>query len=346
MYPAYWDGYHPRKIAPADMKEVERILKLASSEKETNNLIVRFLRTGVPIHMGNKSEPLIVSMENRHHTFEHALHLFGDYGYNVWVETKSGQWWEDRFLNMITSFPNEIGVGISLVPNFDFADRMEPDCDSPKDRFESVLALSSNDINAGIKAEPIMPTINDDSEHLCEFFELAEECEARWITFFNYKTRRRPMAKIFFEQEGYDFDMMYAINQDDSQWCKIGQRIFEYWKINGWDKYFRLTTADIFTFPLQVNGTCCCGWDIPGHSKINFQHVVETIKAKGSCSWADIEKDVWEVLPKKELTRFRQLFLYKHEDRYTLHDCPEFKMESGKWRKRRRSEFHGWGHVD
>ena len=344
MYPAYWDGYDPRKVAPADMGVVKRVLDLASSEKETNNLIVRFLRSGVPIHCGNKSEPLITAEENRHHIFEQALKMFGDYGYNVWVETKSGKYYEDRFLHMITSFPNEIAVGISIVPNYDFASKMEADCDPVEERFESISAINDNGIRVGVKAEPIMPTINDGEKNLCEFFNDVEDSGARWLSFFNYKTRRAPMARVFFEQAGYDFDTMYDINQDDIKWREIGQRIFKYWEEWG-SSMFKLTTADIFTFPSEVSGVCCCGDDALGYSKINFQYIVEQIKAKGSCGWSDIEKDVMEVLPEEEWTRFRSLFYNRDKDHYTLFDCPEFRMEKGRWRKRRTSEYHGWEHL-
>lgn len=342
MYPAYWDGYDPRKVAPADMKEVERVLKLASSEKETNNLIVKFLRAGVPIHMGNKSEPYIGHAEDEHHIFEQALKMFGDYGYNVWVETKTALAEHDAALNAISKFPNEIGIGVSIVPNTDFMNKMESDCDHYALRYNTLEVLSSYGIHAGIKAEPIMPTINDSEDDIAYFFHRAEE-DAEWVTFFNYKTRRRPMARVFFEQEGYDFDKMYEVNQDDDKWRDIGKRIFDWWK--KWSHGFNLTSADIFTFPLEVNGTCCCGWDIPGHSKINFQHIVETIKTEGSCGWNDVKGYAEKVLDENQLERFKYLFHTKNDEHYTLHDCPEFKLEKGRWRKRKPSESHGWAHI-
>lgn len=345
MYPAYWDGYDPKKVAPADMREVERVLKLATSEKETNNLIVRFLRAGTPIHMGNKSEPYIRYMEDEHHIFAQALKMFGDYGYDIWVETKTALAEYDPALDAITNFPGDIGVGISIIPNTNFMTKMEPNCHHQALRFETVDVLGSYGIHVGIKAEPIMPTINDSEDDIADFFHRSEECGADWVTFFNYKTRRAPMARVFFEQSGYDFDKMYEINQDDNKWRKIGKQIFEWWSTWGYRPLFRLTSADIFTFPLEVNGTCCCGWDIPGHSKINFQHIVETIKTKGSCGWSDIEKDVWKILPEKEYMRFKKLFQYPSDEHYTLYDCPEFKMENDSWRKRKLSESHGWAHI-
>ena len=347
MYPAYWYGYDPQKVAPADMKAVERVLKLASSEKETTNLIVKFLRAGVPIHMGNKSEPLIVSEEKKHQIFEQALKMFGDYGYNVWVETKCGKWTnKDEFLGLIAGFPNEIAVGVSIIPgNQELANKLEPNCETVEERFDSVDHLRLHGFHAGIKAEPILPTINDSEDDIRLFFAEAAMSEAEWITFFNYKTRRAPMAKILFEQEGLDWERMYDINQDDNRWRDIGESLFSLLENSGWKGDFTLTSADIFTFPMEVQGTCCCGWDIPGHSKINFQHIVETIKKEGSCGWSNVKGYAEQVLDENQLERFKYLFHTKNDEHYTLHDCPEFKLEKGRWRKRRRSELHGWGHL-
>lgn len=345
MYPAYWDGYDPAKVAPADMKSAEKILKLAASEKETDNLIVRFLRAGVPIHMGNKSEPLIPTEESRHHIFEQALKLFSDYGYDIWLETKSGAYWRDEILNILNKATSEIHIGISIIPNNTIMKFLEPNCDSREDRLESVEALDDHGYNVGIKSEPIMPTLNDSDDDIVGLFGEAAASNAQWITFFNYKTRRAPMARTFFEEGGYDWNKMYDINQDDIKWGEIGKRIFRLWKGGEFHDNFNLTSADIFTFPLEVNGTCCCGADIKGYSKVNFQHVVELIKSKGSCSWKDIKSDVVKVLPEEEVTRFRKLFLDRSDEHYTLYDCPEFKMENGTWRKRQKSEFHGWAHL-
>jgi DNA repair photolyase len=340
MYPAYYDNWDPYTPAPANLEKVRRFLDRASGEKETDNLIVRFLRAGVPIHIGNKSEPVLGSWG--YEKFFEALKIVDDYGYDVWLETKTGSFSDPFMVNELRKFNNDICVGISIIPGGEkLREKLEPEASSNYDRWIGLKDLRNVGIKAGVKAEPIMMNINDSDEDITKFFMEIEAANGMWLTFFNYKTKRRPMAREFFEQEGLDYDRMYSDNQDDTKWRKCGERLYELHKRGQYA--FRLTTADIFTFPLEVRGTCCCGFDLTNFSRCNFQSAARTLQDKGSVQWSDVYPTIKDVLPDKELNRFKALFHHPSDEHYTFYDCPELIMENGSWRKRQKSEYPGWG---
>lgn len=327
MMPAYFDNWTPQLIRPADMKYYEKVLKVAYSDKPTKNLVALGLRKGIAFNLGSRAE-IFQEKEFESETTLKILRLFKEYDHPIILQTKS-QWAAlDKYLDVLTEM--KVGIIVSILGggNLDMY-KLEPMAPPADQRWLCVKALSEDfGIWTGVRWEPILPSINDDDKTLQAYGRRAKNNGAKHISWYNYRTSRRPMAKKRFEKAEFNFEKMWELNKDDN-WLGVGKRV-----VKAFNEYgVPHSTPDWINFPYDSHKISCCGIDnlFPkGYNKFTFQYACHILKVKGEVRFSDLVDADPVLYDDKEFKLVKHLWQEADDHFYGMRDLFDaFFVDSG-----------------
>lgn len=324
MMPAYWDNWTPNLVRPANLDYYRKMLDLAYSDKPTKNLVALGLRKGIAFNLGSRAE-LWQEKEFETETTYQILELFKEYDHPIILQTKA-QWCGcDKYVDLMKDM--KIAVIISILGGGNIlAQRLEPKAPPTDQRWRLVNYMNSQDIWTGVRWEPILPTINDDEKSLKAFARRAENNGAKHISWYNYRTSRRPMGKKMFEEAGFNFKKMWEKNKD-KHWKDIGKRVIDIFN----EKSTPHSTPDWINFPFDSHKISCCGIDdlFPkGYNKFTFQYACHILKVKGKVSWQDMVSAEPILYDEKEFNLVKHLWRETDKNYYGMRDLyDEFKID-------------------
>jgi DNA repair photolyase len=310
--PAFYDGWTPDTIRPADLSFVEAILKEATGEKEPRNRLARAVKNGVPIAFGGRSEPFLKDKDD---TALRTFELLHDYGVDEVIINTQSSWEEVKKYYPILS-EMKPGFNVSILeggnPGKDsIARKLEPKSPSSRQRWELIEKLSQLDIYVAARLEPILPTINDTTKHFSEYAIWCTKTGAKHVSFYNYHVSRRPMAKALIESAGYNYETMMKFNTDQ-HWVKIADRAFRIFERN----VIPSSTGDWVHFGMRNACESCCGTDLfieNGYHHLTFQHALRIIKEKGRVKLGDVLKSAKIFATKQQIEEYTSLWNDRHK---------------------------------
>jgi len=321
LFPAYFKGWKEDLVRPSDLSIVKKAFKTAYSEKESDSIIIKSIRAGVPALVGVKSD---IFMRNKmdNQLFE-LLEILDEYDYPFILQTKNCEITKNKVLDAISEMNS--AVIISIIPgSAKLLKNLEKHCPNPKQRWATVKRLRNSDIWCGVCAEPIIPTLNDSMQELEAFGLLAADSGVSHINFYNYVTRRRKQAKNRFEALGFNYEKIMKHNKGE-YWQKIGQRVFEIFR-----KYdLKVSCPDWINFPFDSDMECCCGIDRAFEKNFNhftFMYAMKKIKDKGKVSWSDMEKAPIKLHTTEQYYRMKVVWSEKDPTYYGMFDNPQLKI--------------------
>jgi len=317
IFPAYYDNWTPNTVRPADLKQYEKMLALAYSEKQTKNKIALGLRMGIAFGLGVRSEPFMLPIEREQEITLKILNLFKDYDHPVLLLVKSDLPAKSPYFDVISEMKAAPVISI-IAGTPEKIRKLEPKAPTPKARWKAIKTLNDSGIWAAVKHEPVMPTINDSEEELRAYAEEAVESGCQHITFYNYHSSRRPMAKVKFEKAGFDFERMWKANADEP-WKPNAQRIMKLFKSYG----IPTSSADWVNMPYDSACESCCGIDLiwpDGFNKFTFRHACAVLKEKGEVRWKDMVEASPVLYNKKDYQLMKRLWNEVDEKMYGMRD--------------------------
>jgi DNA repair photolyase len=304
MMSAYFDNWTPNLVRPADMKHYEKLLALAYSDKKTTNLVAVGIRKGIAFNLGSRAE-LFQEKEFETETTLKILKLFREYDHPVIIQTKAQWAGLDKYTSILSDMKIAINVSIIGGGNIELL-KLEPKAPPADQRYRLVKYLNELGIWTGVRWEPILPTINDDEKTLLNYARRAENNLAKHISWYNYRTSRRPMGKKLMEDAGFNYEKMWAANKDEN-WEAIGKRV-----IKSFNEYsVPHSTPDWINFPFDSHKISCCGIDdlFPkGYNKFTFQYACHILKTKGEVRFKHLVEADQTLYDEKEFELMKHLW--------------------------------------
>jgi len=317
MLPAYFDGWTPNTIRPADLSYYEKMFSLAYSEKETTNKVALGLRKGIAFGLGVRSEPFMPKIEEKKRITLKILELFKEHDHPVLLLVKSDLPAKAPYFRLLSEM--KVATVISIIAGNDIkVKKLEPNAPTSRARWDAMKTLNESGLWAGVKFEPVLPTINDSEEELRRFGAEALESHCRHITFYNYHCSRRPMAKTKFQQEGFDYEKMWKANADEP-WKPKAERILKLFKSTG----IPTSTADWVNFPFKSDCESCCGIDLVwlnGFNKFTFRHACAVLKERGEVRWKDMVEADPALYDQADFDLMKRLWNEVDEKMYGMRD--------------------------
>lgn len=317
MMPAYFDGWTPNTIRPADLSYYEKMLSLAYSEKETKNKVALGLRQGIAFGLGVRSEPFMPKIEEKKRITLKILKLFKEYDHPILLLVKSDLPAKEPYFHTLSEM--KLAIVISIIAGNDIKiEKLEPNAPTSRARWDAIKTLNESGLWAGVKFEPVLPTINDSEEELRRFGAEALTSHCKHITFYNYHCSRRPMAKTKFQRVGYDYEKMWKANADEP-WMSKAERILKLFKSTG----IPTSTADWVNFPYDSDCESCCGIDLiwpNGFNKFTFRHACALLKKNGVVRWSDMIKSQPVLYDQSDFIRMKRLWNHVDEKMYGMRD--------------------------
>lgn len=305
MFSAYFDNWTPDLIRPADLKYYEKMLKLAYSDKKTTNIVALGLRKGIAFNLGSRAE-LWQEKEFETETTLKILKLFKEYDHPIIMQTKAQWVGLDKYASLLSEMKAGVIVSIIGGGNIELL-KLEPKAPPADQRWRLIRYLNEEwDIWTAARWEPILATINDDEKTLNNYGRRAKNNLAKHISFYNYRTSRRPMAKKLMEAAGFNYEKMWKFN-DDVYWKEKGKKAFEIFKSYG----VPCSTPDWLNFPFENDCISCCGIDklFPkGYNKFTFQYACARIRDYGQVTWQDMLDADPILFDKKEFELVKHLW--------------------------------------
>ena len=317
LMPAYYDGWSPNLIRPADLKYYKKMLALAYSEKQTKNKVALGLRMGIAFGLGVRSEPFMLPIEREQRITLEILNLFKDYEHPVLLLVKSHLPAQEPYFSVLSEM--KVATVMSIIAgDVKLIRKLEPKAPSSKQRWAAVKTLNDSGLWAGVKHEPTLPTINDSEQELRAYALEAVDSQCKHITFYNYHCSRPTMARARFEKVGLNWKKMMKAN-DDEPWKSNAKRILDLFKGYG----VPTSTADWVNFPYDSDCESCCGLDLifpNGFSKFTFRHACQVLKDKGKVEWADMTRAAPALYNQADFELMQSLWFEVNEKMYGMRD--------------------------
>lgn len=282
MYQKYYDGWSRDLVRKADPALYKDLFNRAfGSDKPSNDWLIRCLRYGLPFNMGSKAETFVYPNDE---TVVEILELFREYKVPVIFETKSIYAGLAQYLDIIKDL--NAAVIVSIMGGSDTLNyRLEPGAPPASSRWQFVKELNRLGIWAGVRWEPIMPSINSSDEQLEGYAKNAEESGAKHVSVYHYRSSNFKQAQVEFEKNGFNFIKMLEGSTDEN-WKPLGKKLFSFLKQRG----VPVSSPDFVNFPFDNDRISCCGTDeLFKPYLFNYQYALHLIKTKGSVCWEDME---------------------------------------------------------
>jgi len=287
-------------------KDHNSILKKAfASEKEYSDPTIKFLRERFPVIIGRKSEPFCPQEKNERATLKLMRELH-DYGVPIALETKGIIPGEEYF--ELISF-----INISVTPGEQkLHQKLEAGTPSYEERFKMAKDLSDRGIWVGIKAEPIISTVNDLPGMLNRFARACKDANVKHVNFGDLRITK-PIKLMDERFKTVGLDLKTILKEKLRTWRPIGEYFFSVLKKRG----LKVTSPDWVNFYEQNDYVSCCG--LPTYHYMNMVYAAQLIKKRGKVSFKDIKDPIWD---KKSVEKMRGIWNSKG-DYYTPKDLSQ-----------------------
>ncbi len=163
---------------------------------------LRFIDKSLVIELSTSSDPY-PPVERRLGLTRSVLKVLMEYGLKVLITTKSNIVIRD--LDLLKSMIVAVMVTITTLDN-GLASRIEPNAPPPIERIRAIQELSRNGIPVGLRLDPIIPGLNNDSYMIRELIARAYEAGIKHVVTSTYKVRPdnfKRMTSAFPDLEAY-----------------------------------------------------------------------------------------------------------------------------------------------
>ena len=273
----------------------------------------RFLKYNLPVIVGRKCESLCDSEKKYWNTLK-ALKILGDLEFPTVIETKGRVLEKHKKVLKYLDSVSKAGILMSVTPGSDeLARKLEPRLPVYSERFKMVKELREIGLWVGIKAEPIIPSINTDPKDIIAF---ADKCVEVGVNAVNFGDMRIFNPKIDYERwKRAGYSLLKIIRAKKKYWIGIGNFILK--KLN--ERGLKTACPDWINFGLLVDCESCCGFDGAfNFHKFTFQHALKVIRSKGVVKFGDIAK--YNIFGKKALEKFKKIWNDTTGRYFTLSD--------------------------
>lgn len=288
-------------------KKIESAFK---SEEESEDPVIRALRSGHTIVIGRFSEPLCRIEEKKQATAK-LVRLLDEFGIPSIVETK-GRFYPE-FFDLIREI-DEFGINLSILPSGEqLHERLEPRTPTYEERWNVAKRLRSSGLWVNIKCEPLIVGVNTKKKMFKRFAYNAAETRVNHVTWYGLEVYDREIAKRRFEKKNLVLDRHLQLQRE--KWVQIGKKIRRTLAEEGISN----STKDWVHFDNDT--ISCCGFDgrFPIHT-FNWQYAKKKLTSGGQVAFSDLKDE--NIFGKKFNTEFKEVWNQKSTEGYTLADLP------------------------
>lgn len=295
------------------VKDFERKLALANSERETQDPTTLALRKKLTIIIGRKCEPYLGDIEPDvlgifSDPTNVVLRLCKEYEQPVVVETK-GLINEKDSENLRRC---EAGVSYSITPGNDDKGRLLKEPYPRSILWKMAEDLLKTDIWVGIKGEPIISGVNDSLQEVEEFLDHAKAIKVKSMNFGDYRIHNPRIAYRRMKEAGLDLPNIIRAKKEG--WEKFGLVFFE----ESRKRNIMVTTPDWVNFGLMNDFESCCGFDLRfSLHHFTFQHALKEVARNGKITFSEVLKH--NIFGESLVQKFRDIWNGK-AGYYTLAD--------------------------
>lgn len=261
---------------------------ICGSNSDTPSLKKAFAQR-IPIRFGTRAENFLPA-ERGYGVALEALKTIKDFGYPLIINTKSTLPTEGEYFKVISEMPDNVAVQISIIHADDkMAKLIEPGAPSSTKRFKALQTLNECGIRAMPRMEPAMGFINNDCEHLEEYFTKAENagCEHFLGDPFHNTVHSEEIIKTFYNL-GMDFDRMWEVT---SEYQLPGSYIFEHVMYHAKLHGLKCGTFNYHSVPYNDHVVCCGTDDIfPNWNKYSMIHALNELVKRKKLSFEEFDK--------------------------------------------------------
>jgi DNA repair photolyase len=194
----YITSYIPRAFQPR-----AKIFTIVQLEKE-----LKKLNKNKPISVANSSDPYTPS-ESKSLLMRETLPVFIRNGFKLLIVTKSDI--VARDIDILSKGRVCVSITITTLDE-KTAKRLEPNAPSPAKRLKALEALSRAGIPTMVRLDPLIPSINDDSNSIRRVLEAACEAGVKQVTTSTYKARPDSLPRVVgaFPEFGGEIKNLYS----------------------------------------------------------------------------------------------------------------------------------------
>lgn len=311
------ENFDKNLVKNANLETLEKILKLAYSEKETSNPLVSAIREGFPIAVGKKSEPF-QPVELQRKVTLNCLKILKEYSTPTIIETKHIYLSRDEYLKIISEM--DVAINVSIISGSNsIISLLEPNAPMPMHRWKLVALLKSMGFHVGVRNEPLLMSIGSSDKSLRNYANLASNYKVDHVNFGNYRVFDRKMAYDNFKKIGLEKKYVQMLKANETKsWRKVGEKLFELLHKNN----IKVTSSDWDVFHDLNDCENCCGIDhkFQTYNRFTFQTALRILRNKKSVRFDDIVKYAhW--LGKREIEKVRAIWNRDKKTYYTLSDA-------------------------
>jgi len=316
-------------VNPINIKNLENVLKLAFSERESSNPVIRAIRSKFPIAVGKKVEPF-QPVELETEATLRCLRLLREYDVPTLIETKHIYLGLDKYLKIISDMDVAINVSI-LTGSMAKMALLEPRAPMTDHRWKLVKLLKDSGHWVGVRNEPMMLGIGSSDIIMKRYADRAADVGVDHVNFGAYRVFDPKMAYKNFVTIGMEreYRKMWKMIDTPGLWREIGEKMFSLLHECGikasssdWDVFFDLNDCEN-----------CCGTDekFPNFNRFTWQHALEILKDKGRVKWSDIEPHSdWlgeKKIAKRGVEDIKEIWNLERPKYFALKDIPQINVE-------------------
>ena len=316
-------------VNPINIKNLENALKMAFSEKESFNPVIRAIRSKFPIAVGKKVEPFQPAELETEATLR-CLRLLREYDVPTLIETKHIYLGLDKYLKIISDMDVAINVTI-LTGSMAKMALLEPRAPMTDHRWKLVKLLKDSGHWVGVRNEPMMLGIGSSEIIMKRYANRAADAGVDHVNLGGYRVFDPKMAYKNFVAVGMGKEYLKMLKMMDTPdlWKNIGEQLFSLLHARGikasssdWDLFFELNDREN-----------CCGTDerFPDFNRFTWQHALEVLKDKGRVKWSDIEPHSdWlgeKKIQSRGVTDIKEIWNLERPKYFALKDMTQIDVE-------------------
>jgi hypothetical protein len=197
----------------------------------------------------------------------------------------------------------EVGVNVSITPgDDDLRRRLEPDTPTYTERWKFVEELKNVGLWVGLKCEPLISGVNDETEMLREYAKNACILRVNHVNFGDYRIHSVHIAARRLASAGYDLAKIMKTKKET--WVDKGREFFEILKRFG----LKVSCPDWINFGMINDCESCCGFpdDIFPHHKFTFQHAIKILSERDRVYFKELA--IHNIFGEEYLRKFREIW--------------------------------------
>ncbi len=154
------------------------------------------LDVSLPVNLGTSSDPY-PSIEEKHCLTRFSIKTLGRLGFKILVTTKAGRLIL-RDIDVISAFNVAVTPTVTTMDK-KLSSRIEPGAPLPNDRLEAARRLVESGVPVGLRLDPIIPGLNDDTDSIKDVLETAFGSGIRFVVTSTYKARPLDYKRMVME---------------------------------------------------------------------------------------------------------------------------------------------------